>query len=188
MSPAYPLRTERLVLRPLRADDVDTILDYRNDPQVSALQDWDLPVSREQVERQVSRTWKDIAPGASLNIGIERDGELIGDLYVGLDEHSRPPHHGVAEIGFTLRTEHQGMGYAREAAEALLTDLVDRLGCHRIFAQLSPQNTASARLLERLGMRVETLAPKSYWWRGQWDDNLVYAVSVVDWRARRVAD
>lgn len=183
MSPAYPLRTERLVLRPFRAGDVDTILAYRNDPQVSALQDWDLPVTRESVERQVARTWEDLAPGDSRNIGIEVDGELVGDLYVGLDEHSSPPDHGVAEIGFTLRTEHQGKGYASEAAAAVVADLIGRLGVHRVAAQLSPENTASMRVLERLGMMRESLAPKSFWWRGQWDDNLVYAMSADQWRA-----
>ena len=179
---AYPLRTERLVLRPLREEDIDVVLAYRNDPEVSALQDWDLPVTREHVERQVRErsAWDDIAPGEPRQVGIEADGELVGDLYVGLDEHG-----GVVEIGFTLRTEHQGKGYAREAAEAVIADLVERHGVHRVFAQLSPQNHRSARLLERLGMHVESFAPRSFWWRGAWDDNLVYAMSDDDWRAHR---
>ncbi|WP_232548419.1 GNAT family N-acetyltransferase [Propioniciclava soli] len=181
MSPGYPLRTERLILRPLREDDIDVILAYRNDPEVSALQDWELPVTRERVERLVvaQSTWTDIVPGEPRQIGIEHEGELVGDLYVGLDEHG-----GVAEIGFTLRTEHQGRGYAFEAASAVVTDLIERLGCHRLVGQLSPQNVRSAKLLERLGMHVESLAPRSYWCRGAWDDNLVYAMSDAQWRAR----
>lgn len=180
MSSAYPLRTERLLLRPLREDDIDIVVGYRNDPAVAALQDWDLPVSRERVAEQVARTWSDIEPGQSRQIGVERDGELIGDLYVGLDEHG-----GIAEIGFTLRTEYQGRGYAVEAARAVVKDLIERLGCHRIFAQLSPQNDASKRVLERLGMTLESLAPKSFWWRGRWDDNMVYAMSASSWRDRQ---
>lgn len=179
MNPVYPMRTERLVLRPLTASDIDTVVAYRNDPQVAALQDWDLPVTRERVERQVASGWSDISPGESRQIGIERDGELVGDLFCGLDEHG-----GVAEIGFTLRTEHQGRGYATEAASALVADLFGRLGCHRVFAQLSPANAASQRVLRRVGMHVESFAPKSYWWRGQWDDNLVCAMSVEQWRSR----
>lgn len=183
MTSPYPLRTERLLLRPLRPDDVDVIVAYRNDPDVAALQDWDLPVTREHVVKHVAAQsgWEDISPGQPRQVGIEHDGELVGDLYVGLDEHG-----GVAEIGFTLRTEHQGRGYAVEAASAVVADLIERLGCHRIFAQLSPENTRSARLLERLGMHVESFAPKSFWWRGAWDDNLVYAMSDADWRAHQV--
>ncbi|MCC2593791.1 GNAT family N-acetyltransferase [Tessaracoccus sp. OS52] len=182
MSAAYPRKTQRLTLRPLRKEDIDVILAYRNDPAVAQYQDWDLPVTRERVGRNVEAHpgWSDIVPGEPRQIGIDLDGELIGDLYVGLDEHG-----GVAEIGFTLRVEYQGYGYAFEAAAAVVGDLIDRLGCHRIFGQLSPENERSARLLEKLGMHVETLAPKSYWCRGAWDDNLVYAMSDADWRARR---
>jgi RimJ/RimL family protein N-acetyltransferase len=181
MSPPYPLRTERLILRPLREADIDVVFAYRNDPDVAALQDWELPVSREAVERHVAdqASWVDVVPGEPRQIGIELEGELIGDLYVGLDEHG-----GVAEIGFTLRTEYQGKGYAYEAASAVIADLIERLGCHRIYGQLSPENVRSARLLERLGMHVESLAPKSYWCRGAWDDNLVYAMSDDQWRTR----
>lgn len=181
MDSPYPIHTERLVLRPLRTDDIDVIVVYRNDPAVAALQDWDLPVTRERVERQVAvqSGWRDIVPGEPRQIGIDLAGELIGDLYVGLDEHG-----GVAEIGFTLRTEHQGRGYAFEAASAVVADLIERHGCHRIVGQLSPENVRSARLLERLGLHVESLAPKSYWCRGAWDDNLTYAMSDAEWRAR----
>lgn len=181
MTSPYPLRTERLTLRPLREDDVDIVVAYRNDPAVAEYQDWDLPVTRERVERQIAAqgAWTDLVPGEPRQIGIDLDGELIGDLYVGLDEHG-----GVAEIGFTLRPEHQGKGYAFEAASAVVADLIERLGCHRLVGQLSPQNARSARLLERLGMHVESLAPRSYWCRGAWDDNLTYAMSDDEWRAR----
>lgn len=183
MHTAYPRRTERLTLRPLRDDDIDVILAYRNDPAVARYQDWDLPVTRERVEQNVVnyRGWTDFVPGEPRQVGVDLDGELIGDLYVGVDEHG-----GVAEIGFTLRTENQGKGYAFEAAAAVVEDLVERLGCHRIVGQLSPENTRSARLLEKLGMHVESLAPKSFWCRGAWDDNLTYAMSDADWRAHVV--
>ncbi len=185
MSSPYPLRTERLLLRPLQAADVEVILAYRNDPEVAALQDWALPVTREHVERLVAEqsTWRDLEPGGHHQIGLELGGELVGDLYVGVHEHG-----GVAEIGFTLRREHQVRGYALEAASAVVADLIERLGCHRITAQLSPENVRSARLLERLGMHRESFAPKSYWTRGAWDDNVVYALSDAEWAAGRRAD
>ncbi|MDO5535714.1 MAG: GNAT family N-acetyltransferase [Propionibacteriaceae bacterium] len=180
MVPAYPRRTDRLLLRPLRESDIDVILTYRNDPAVADLQDWDLPVTRDHVERHVDAQsgWSDITPGEARQIGIEHEGELIGDLYVDLHEQG-----GVAEIGFTLRSEYQGKGFAFEAASAVVEDLVERHGCHRILAQLSPKNARSAKLLEKLGMHVESFAPRSYWCRGAWDDNLVYAMSDERWRA-----
>ena len=178
----YPLRTDRLLLRMLREEDVEALTAYRNDPGVARLQDWELPYPRERAERLVAahadRT--DVLPGQGTQLAVDLDGELVGDLYVGLDEHC-----GVAEIGFTLATAHQGRGYGVEAASAVVDDLVDRLGVHRVVAELSPENVASARLLERLGMTFEHLAEKSFWWRGAWDDNLWYSMSAEERRAWR---
>ncbi|MGA8048127.1 MAG: GNAT family N-acetyltransferase [Dermatophilaceae bacterium] len=178
---AYPLRTDRLVLRPVRESDTDALTAYRNDPDVAALQDWDLPYPRERAEELVAAHVgrEDIVPGGN-QVGIEHDGQLVGDVYVELHEHG-----GVAEIGFTLARAHQGKGYATEALSAIVGDLVERLGVHRVVAQLSPRNEDSIRLLERTGLEFESLAPRSFWWRGTWDDNLVYAMSAEGWRAWR---
>jgi RimJ/RimL family protein N-acetyltransferase len=179
---AYPLKTERLVIRLPRAEDVDVLTSYRNDPEVSALQDWELPYPRERAEQLVAshadRT--DVIRGGGTQLAITLDGRTIGDIYVGIDEPG-----GIAEIGFTLAREHQGHGYALEAVSAVVDDLVDRIGVHRIFAQLSKDNAASARLLERLGMTFESLTARSYWWRGTYDDNLTYAMSADERRAWR---
>ena len=178
----YPLHTDRLTVRMLREEDIDVLTAYRNDPQVSALQDWDLPYPRERAQDLVAahadRT--DVIPGKSNQLAIDCDGELIGDIYVELDEHA-----GIAEVGFTLSAAHQGKGYAVEAVSAVIDDLVDRMGVHRLVAQLSPENGASARLLERLGMSFESLSRRSFWWRGTWDDNLLYAMSAQERRAWR---
>lgn len=179
---AYPIRTERLTLRFVREGDAETITGYRNDPQVAALQDWDLPHPEAHVHALIAahKDRTDIVPGRGHQIGIEHEGRLVGDLYVGLDEHG-----GIAEIGFTLIPEAQGQGIAAEAAGAAVDDLVDRLGVHRIVAQLSPDNLASARLLERLGMTFESLTRRSFWWRGAWDDNLYYSMSDDERRSWR---
>ncbi|GGK81369.1 GNAT family N-acetyltransferase [Ornithinimicrobium pekingense] len=178
----YPLRTERLLVRLPREDDVDVLTAYRNDPEVARLQDWELPYPRERAEQLVAAhaDRDDVVPGEGTQLAVERDGQLVGDIYVGLDEHR-----GIAEIGFTLAREHQRQGYAVEAVSAVVDDLVDRLGVHRVVGELSPENLASARLLERLGMTFEHLAEKSFWWRGAWDDNLYYSMSADERRAWR---
>lgn len=184
MSSPYPLYTERLVVRMLTAADVDVLTTYRNDPEVAALQDWELPYPRERAEALVAAHADrvDIEPGKGTQLAVELDGRLIGDIYVGLDEHG-----GIADLGYTLVTAHQGKGYAVEAVGAVVDDLVDRRGVHRLVAELSPDNDASARLLERLGMTFEHFAEKSYWWRGAWDDNLHYSMTAEErrtWRDR----
>lgn len=178
----FPLRTERLTLRFVGEQDVAALTAYRNDPAVAALQDWELPYSREKAaalaERQAGLT--DYEPGRGHQVAIELDGELVGDVYIGLHEHG-----GIADIGYSLIPSAQGRGVAFEAVNALIADLVERVGVHRIVAELSKDNGPSIRLLERLGMTFEAFTRQSFWWRGVWDDNLYYGMSAEQWRAWR---
>ena len=181
-SDPFPMHTQRLTLRFVREGDVETLTAYRNDPEVNALQDWDLPYPAERARKLVARHegLTDVAPGGHNQIAIEFDGELVGDVYVGIHEEG-----GVADIGFTLIPSAQGRGIAHEAVSALIEHLIERHGIHRIVAELSKDNLASARLLERLGMTFEAFTKESFWWRGTWDDNLYYAMSADQWRAWR---
>lgn len=178
----YPLRTERLTLRFPRTEDVGILAAYRNDPDLSAYQDWELPYSEASARALVARYdgVTDLVDGRGHQVMIERDGHVVGDLYVGLHEHG-----GVAELGFTLVRSAQGLGIGREAAAAVVDDLVERRGVHRVTAELSPENLASARLLERLGMTFESHTLRSAWVRGSWDDSLRYAMSGDEWRSWR---
>ena len=125
MSSPYPLRTERLVLRIMRTTDAALFAAYRNDPEVARYQSWTLPFTEQDalslLFEQDGRD--DVIPGQWTQLAVERDGELIGDACARLDNTG-----GVAEIGFTLVRSAQGRGYASEAAQALVSDLVERGG------------------------------------------------------------
>ena len=85
------------------------------------------------------------------------------------------------EIGFTLAPEHQGRGYATEAARLLIGYLFTTRGKHRITAYCDARNTASAAVLERLGMRREGHLRESTWAKGEWTDDLVYGLLHDEW-------
>ncbi len=176
------MRTERLTLRFVGEDDVETLTAYRNDPAVAELQDWELPYPRERAHALVDahRGLTDFEAGRGHQVGIELEGRLVGDVYVGLDEHG-----AIADIGFSLTPSAQGRGIAYEAVSALVADLVQRRRVHRVVAELSKENLASMRLLERLGLEFESLSVRSFWWRGRWDDNVHYAMTDEQWRAWR---
>ena len=178
----YPMRTERLTLRFPRVDDAEVLTAYRNDPEVAALQDWELPYPGERAHDLVARheDVTDLRPGGRHQVMIEHEGQVVGDLFVGLHEQG-----GVADLGFTLVGAAQGRGIAHEAASAVIDDLVERLSVHRVVAELSTENLASARLLERLGMTFEAHTRRSFWWRGGWDDNLYYSMTGEEWRSWR---
>jgi RimJ/RimL family protein N-acetyltransferase len=177
----YPLRTGRLVLRLMGSRDIATHAEYRNDPEVAAHQLWDLPYDAERSAYLADQDeLDDLRAGEWTTLAIELDGEVIGDVCTHLHETR-----GVAEIGYTLARRHWGRGYATEAARALVGDLVTRIGVQRVFAELDPGNVASQRVLEAVGLAVESHTRKSYLWRGEWTDNMSYAATAEEWLAWR---
>jgi RimJ/RimL family protein N-acetyltransferase len=88
------------------------------------------------------------------------------------------------EIGWVLHPDYQGRGLAAEAAGAVLHFAFETLGPHRVEAQLDARNAASARLCERLGMRLEATLREVEWDDG-WRDTTLYAVLRREWDASR---
>ncbi len=179
-----PIRTDRLLLRPVRADDVEPLLARRNDLEVAALQDWATPYPRERAERVISDVMEMDGPTVDdwwmLTVADADDTTVHGDLVVHLTWEGR-----TAEIGYTLARESWGHGYAIESCTALVEYLFNGFGVHRIEAKLHPDNTASAMLLERLGMLFEGHTRGSYWLGDDNSDDWLYAMLRPDWQAWR---
>lgn len=179
-----PLHTARLTLRAFTAADAAIFAAYRNHPDVARYQDWNLPVTEHDAAEFLASQLAVTGPVAGdwVQIAIDHQGELAGDVAVGLDSSGR-----LAMIGYTLRPERQRAGLAREAVSALVDALFDTLGVHRIAATVDPRNVASARLLEQLGFRYEGCARSAAAVRGDWADDDRYALLREDrqaWLAR----
>jgi RimJ/RimL family protein N-acetyltransferase len=175
--------TERLRLRSLEPEDAGPMFAYRSDPRVTAYQGWK-PNSPEEIEafiRSLARRGPDV-PGGWFQVGIalRGDGELIGDVGVHVPVHDRRQ----AEIGITLAPGRQGRGYGTEALHAVLRYLFEELGKHRVFGSVDPRNARSIALMERVGMRQEAHHVRSLWFKGEWVDDVVYAILDTEWRDR----
>jgi RimJ/RimL family protein N-acetyltransferase len=111
--------------------------------------------------------------------GVERlsGGGLIGSVSLMVGEHRQ------GEIGFTLHPDHQGHGYATEASRAVLRLAFEEYGLHRVYARLEPRNVASARVLEKIGMRREALLLENEWVKGEWQSEAIYALLAREWEA-----
>jgi RimJ/RimL family protein N-acetyltransferase len=188
-APFVPFRTERLTVRAFRPDDAEALAAYRDDPDVARYQDWDLPytVGRAQAAIAVDQhIGERLAGGDQWQLAIDRDGALIGDLYLGIDSTG-----SVATIGYTLAAGHQGAGHGSEAVGALIDRVLDELPTvHRIRATLDPENVRSIRLLEGLGFRSEGVARAAVRIRGAWVDDALYGLLREDrvaWLARPAA-
>ncbi len=122
---------------------------------------------------------------------IELDGEVIGDLMIAVGdawaqaEVSDQAHAVQAELGWVIRPEHAGRGYATEAVRELLRICFEDLGLRRVTAGCFAGNEASWRLMERVGMRREEHAIRDSLHRsGAWLDGLRYALLADEWRSR----
>ena len=179
-----PLRTDRLTLRAFRPEDAGAVFDTRSRPEVVRYLYGDVQ-TREQVEVTIAERLSQTRlehDGDVLALAAERraDGRVIGELTLVL----RSAHHRQAEIGFVFHPDAQGQGYAREGASALLEIAFGRLGSHRVFGRTDGRNDASAALMRRLGMRQEAHFHHNEIFKGEWGDELYFAILEDEWRAR----
>lgn len=177
-----PLTTARLTIRAMTPEDGEILWRRRNDPVVAEYQDWSLPFPREKAD-EIARSCAEMAGPRKgewwmAMVDLTATGESVGDLAVHLADHGHE-----AEIGYTFAKEHWGNGYAVEAAEALVEYLFETVGVDRVFGMLHPDNTPSARVLERLGMEFEGHTKLSYWLNDEGSDDWIYGMTRPMWEA-----
>ena len=179
------LAGQRVALRRFRLADVAPFVAYRSAAEVARFQSWDAPYPREEGERfvrQMMRQHPDTAgQWFQFAVVLRPAGQLVGDCAA--IPHAADPRQ--CEIGFTIASEHQGHGYATEAARLLAGYLFGSRGKHRITACCDPRNAPSIAVLERLGMRREGHLRQSTWAKGEWADDLLYALLRHEWDRER---
>ena len=186
LQPPYPIRTLRLRLRPLGLEDIESLLAYRGRADVCRylpFEPMDEQVLAARLAGELGRR-EITAEGQALTLGAEvaASGRLVGD--VTLFFHSA--RHRGGEIGYAFHPDVAGQGYATEACAAVLNlafDKLDGLGLHRVVARMDSRNSASARLATRLGMRQEAHHLSSGMFKGEWADEVIYALLRHEWHA-----
>ncbi|GAB3960344.1 GNAT family protein [Actinoallomurus acanthiterrae] len=184
LKPVYPLRSDRLIIRPFAESDFDDLYDIQSRPEVTRYLLFDAR-DRDQVrqslrERLRSTTLDDEDDSLALAVVLPDTGKVIGDVVLFWTSRE----HRQGEIGYIFHPDHGGKGYATEAAQVMLRLGFEELGLHRIVGRLNGRNTASARVLERLGMRREAHLRHARTLKGEWADEVVYAMLEEEWRAR----
>jgi RimJ/RimL family protein N-acetyltransferase len=185
LRPGYPVRTERLLLRPLTAGDADALLAYRSRADVSRYVPFE-PMSRDDILERIAGPWArteltDEGQALTLGAQVAETGELAGDVI--LFWHSRE--HAGGEVGYVLNPALAGRGYATEAANAMLRLGFEGLGLHRIVARIDEENEPSVRLARRLGMRQEARLVQNEFFKGRWSNEVDFAMLADEWFARR---
>lgn len=177
--PELPILTERLRLRACTMADLDDVWAYMRLPEVARHMLWgarDREQTREALARMAGETGLE-KDGDYLTLAAEVGGTVIGHVELGLVSAENQQ----GEIGYVFHPDHQGKGYATEGARVMLRLGFHDMKLHRIEGHCAALNTASARLLARLGMRQEAHFVECRKVDGEWREELVYAMLDREW-------
>ena len=174
------LHTDRLILRDFVFEDWPVVLAYQRDPRYLRYTHWS-DRSPEDVQSFV-QMFLDQQPARprlkyQLAVVLKASGQLIGNCGIRLQEDEAHQ----ADIGYELSPQHWGRGYATEAARAIVRFGFTELNVHRIWAWCIAENTASARVLEKLGMQLEGRLRETEYFKDRWWDTLVYGMLDTEW-------
>ena len=180
------IETERLILRDFVPDDWQRVLEYQTDPLYLRYYEWTeddrTPESVQEFvgwfldnEKETPRIRFQLA------VTLKSNNLLIGNCGVRMDKANALE----ADIGYELDPKHWNHGYATEATHAIVDFGFSHFGVHRIWADCVADNIGSARVLEKLGMKLEGRLREKGFYKGKWWDTLIYGILVDEWSAHK---
>ncbi len=152
----FMIQTSRLRIRRLTSDDALLLSTYRSRPEVAEHQSWDI-YTLEQAHSLIQEMEKSspVQVGKWFQFGVELLSEksLIGDIGV-----LNTDLEGKCWIGFTIDSKHWKKGYAFESVKAVL-DFYQNINLTNFWASIDPKNSASHKLLLKLGFEIVESKP-----------------------------
>ncbi len=169
---------ERVSLRLLQEQDLSAFAHYRSQADIARYQSWSeytLEDAKSLYRNMGLRAFG--APGHWFQIAIidNESGQLTGDLALHFIDGRQ------TEIGFTLSSDWQGQGIAREALQLMLEYLFDGMKKHRVISITDTRNSAAVHLLERLAFRREAHYVDNIFFKGEWGSEYQYAMLASEW-------
>jgi RimJ/RimL family protein N-acetyltransferase len=182
----WPARTERLLIRPITADDFTRLFEIRAIPSVTH---WltGRPVSYDDYVERYGTPAR-----LASTLVVEAGDAIIGDLFLAVEtpyaqvEVRERAEGSQAVIGWLLDPAYAGHGYATEAAAEMLRICFEELGLHRVVAGAFAENAPSLRVMDKIGMRLEGRAVRASLHRELgWQDTVEAAILADEWRAKQ---
>lgn len=183
-----PLETDRLILRPFSSDDVENLSELDADPEVVHFITGGAATPREEVVDEILPTFLRYQESPS-GYGFWAAEEKATGAFLGWF-HLRPHSDGAPdepELGYRLRREAWGKGYATEGSLALIDRAFEELGARRVYAETMVVHTASRRVMEKAGMELVRTFHADWPVRipGDEEGDVEYAITRERWLARR---
>jgi ribosomal-protein-alanine N-acetyltransferase len=178
------LETARLRLREFVADDWPTVLTYQADPlylRFYHLTEQTAEGARDFVQMFLDQQAAQPRTKFQLALELKQDGRLVGNCGIRVND----PGQREANIGYELASWLWGQGLMTEAATEIVRFGFEELGMRRIWSWCVAANIGSARVLEKVGMRLEGRLREKESIKGEWHDHLLFAILVQEWRGIR---
>jgi len=167
------IQTERLILREYVPEDWGQVHIYASDADLVKYMDWGPNTeddTRAFVEAMIKTQEQNPRAVYEFAVTLKTNGMLIGGSGLAI------PQYGQAALGYCLNKQYWGRGFATEAASALCGLGFRGLDLHRIFAACRPDNVASARVMEKIGMKREGMLREHMYAKGKWQNSFVYSI------------
>jgi RimJ/RimL family protein N-acetyltransferase len=181
----FPIKTERLVLRPFEARDLYDVHAYRSLREVNRYL-YSEPYTEDQTAENLAK-WigqddiQEDGQSLALAIVLPEEDEVIGEV----DLKLLSVEHRQAETGYILHPAYWGHGFATEAARETLRIGFQDYDLHRIQAECDARNEPSRQVMERLNMRREAHLKHHEIFKGEWGDSYVYAMLAEEYRDQK---
>jgi [ribosomal protein S5]-alanine N-acetyltransferase len=175
------LSTPRLHLREFTENDVTAVLAYQQDPRYLRTYEWTERTAADvQAFVQMFLDFQAAQPRTKFQLAItlKATGQLIGNCGLRLKSANAIE----ADIGYELSPEQWGHGYATEAAQAMVNLGFTQFNLHRISAWCIADNIGSARVLEKVGMKLEGWMHENEYFKNRYWDTLLYAILEHEWQ------
>jgi RimJ/RimL family protein N-acetyltransferase len=178
------IETERLLLRNWRESDIPVFIEHTNTPAVMRWLGGVRPQERlEHIIRDKLMVWQEELGFTFWAVERKEDAAFLGFCGLIISEVEGSSVIGSHEIGWRLREDAWGQGYAKEAAAASLDHGFTRMAADHVVAQTVKENAASWGLMERLGMSRR--ADLDYH-DPEWGNNrvIIYRIERAEWLTR----
>lgn len=180
-SSPWPMRIGSLLLREAAAADIERLLTFRNDPAVNRF------MLRTSVDPETFREEWLAVPTSDTDFSCVADlnGTVVAMGFLEIvDGMGQPgmPKRTEAVVGYIVDPDFAGRGLATDLARGLLRAAFEHLGLRRVTASCNADNPASARVLEKTGMRREQHGVEDSWHAELgWVDGYQYAILAREW-------
>lgn len=168
----FGLETKRMILRKIQKEDTEALQKILGDPQI--MYAWEHGFTAEEVQNWIDENLRRYQEdGFSFLAAVEKQsGKFIGVMGPLKEEIEGKTYFGVAYI---VDKQHWGKGYSAEGISACIEYVFTELGAEKVTAQIRPENIASRRVAEKLGMKQEGSFIRNYC--GKEMPHLLYSLS-----------